>query len=224
MTDTTPFNLRDPKPLGGAVVVWLYVYLMSVIANLAMVALEFEQLGGQSPAAAFTAGPGALRIEMMAGLTRGAEGLLFLVSGFLFLKWVYRVVANARTLNPAMRFTPGWAVGWYFVPLACWFKPFEYFKAAWEVSHNPASPAQVYTPSVLRWWWGLWIASSIAGNISFRLSMMDSSAGMQQASDVFEMLSDGLSIPLTLILVGIVRRLSDRQHDYVGGQRPTSAA
>lgn len=224
MTDTTPFSLRDPRPLGGAVVVWLYLYLMATIANLAMVALEFEQLGGQSPAAAFTGGPGALRIELMATLTRGAEGLLFLVSGFLFLKWVYRVVANARTLNPAMRFTPGWAVGWYFVPLACWFKPFEYFKAAWEISHNPASPAQVYTPSVLRWWWGLWIASSLAGNISFRLSMMESSAGMMQASDGFELISDALGIPLILLLVRIVRRLSDRQHGYVGGARPATAA
>jgi hypothetical protein len=213
MSEANGYAFRDPRPLGGAVVVWEYLYLAATIANLVGVGLEFQNLAGRSPAAL----PGPMdalqTVALVSMVTRLASVAVYLVAAFLFLKWVYRIVANARTLRPGMRATPGWAVGWFFVPIAFLWKPFEYFKEAWEVSHNPASPAQVFTPAILRWWWGLWLAAAITGNISGRLAFMDDSAGMQAASDVFEMLSDALTVPLILIITRIVRRLSARQYE-----------
>lgn len=112
-----------------------------------------------------------------------------------------------------MKAKPGWSIGWYFIPVAFLWKPFEYFKEAWEVSHNPTSPAQVDTPGILRWWWGLWLLSIIASNISGQLSVrFANDRGMMLASDVFEMISDGLTVPLILIVVRMIGRLSEQQY------------
>jgi hypothetical protein len=204
------YSWRDPRPLGGAVVVWEYVYLAATLASLAMVVLEFQALGGHSPQATVV-GSGRVDLDMLTSVARTAKFAVQVITGVLFLKWIYRVTANARTLYPEMRAKPGWAVGWYFVPIAFLWKPFEYFKETWEVSHNPSSPAQVSTPGLLRWWWGLWLVSIITDNISGRLSMMDNSASMMRASDAFEIASHVFTLPLILVVVRILRRLSEQQ-------------
>src|SRR5690242_4585459 len=55
------------------------------------------------------------------GLT-GVVGLLeiacFLFSGVMSLRFIYAANANARRLGAdGLNYTPGWAVGWYFVPI-----------------------------------------------------------------------------------------------------------
>lgn len=212
MTEAAAYTFRDPRPLGGAVVAWMYVYLVATVANLAMVGIEAEALiGGAS--GGVDGGTGVASLDGLVMVTRLASVVMYVTSGFLFLKWTYRVVANARLLNPAMKAKPGWAIGWYFVPIAFLWKPFGYFKEAWGVSHNPASPAMVYTPAILRWWWGLWLISILASNIAGRLSFMGTDAELLIASDVFEMISDSVGIPLILIVVRIVRTLSAKQFE-----------
>ncbi len=212
MADATAYTFRDPRPLAGAVVAWMYIYLIATVANLAMVGIEAEAFISGA-AGSPDGGTGNDNIDLLAVVTRLASVVLYATSGFLFLKWTYRIVANARLLNPAMKAKPGWAIGWYFVPIAFLWKPFGYFKEAWGVSHNPTSPAMVYTPAILRWWWGLWLVSIMASNISGRLSFMGTDPGLLIASDVFEMISDGVGIPLILIVVRLVKTLSDKQFE-----------
>jgi hypothetical protein len=38
--------------------------------------------------------------------------------------WIYRANANAHALGGDLSVSPGWAVGWFFVPIACLFKPY----------------------------------------------------------------------------------------------------
>src|SRR6266436_5309609 len=57
----------------------------------------------------------------------------------LFLMWVYRANKNARALGAAgMKYTPGWSVGWFFVPFAGLFMPYWVLKEIWQVS-SPGS-------------------------------------------------------------------------------------
>lgn len=205
MTDAGAYAFRDPRPLGGAVVVWEYIYLVAVTANVVGLFLEFQAYGqGALP----------LNIESLTAITRLASFGLYLICAFLFLKWTYRATANARTLRPSMRATPGWAIGWYLVPIAFLWKPFEYFKETWEVSHNPTSPAQVDTPGILRWWWAFWLISSIASNIGGQLALrFGSDPGVAQVSDGFELASEALTVPLIFIVVRLVRTLSAKQYE-----------
>ena len=74
------------------------------------------------------------------GLVGTAQVLIYLISGVLILMWIYRANHNARALGAAnMDFTPGWSVGWYFIPIANLWKPYQAMKEIWKASASPSS-------------------------------------------------------------------------------------
>ncbi len=87
----------------------------------------------------------------------------------LWLIWQHRVTANlwARRL-PGLRFTPGWAVGWWFVPFAWYVQP---FRAVRELarrvggSDHPLAPdaTPAVTDGILAWWWITYLAAQLFG-------------------------------------------------------------
>ncbi|RYY09693.1 MAG: DUF4328 domain-containing protein, partial [Alphaproteobacteria bacterium] len=52
--------------------------------------------------------------------------------------WIYRVNANAHSFADGLTITPGWNVGWFFVPIANLWKPFEGIKEVWQAGVDPA--------------------------------------------------------------------------------------
>lgn len=58
----------------------------------------------------------------------------------LFVKWIYRASFNARALGAQnMKFTPGWSVGYYFIPFLNLWRPYQAMKEIWKASKNPTS-------------------------------------------------------------------------------------
>ena len=200
MNDRT-WRYRDPRPLARVVIIFLWMHLVAAAANFFAVGAEIGALDSGEP--------GPLALAMM---TRLAHLLVYVVTGILFLMWIYRVTANARTFHPQMNAKPGWAVGWYFVPIAFLWKPFEYFKETWKVSHDPAHPNSEETPALLNWWWGLWLVGLVASNISGRLGMReDATTEVYTTSNLLEMISDASSVALVFVVVRMLRVLSERQ-------------
>jgi Domain of unknown function (DUF4328) len=78
-----------------------------------------------------------------------------------FLQWIYRINMNLHLLSfQEMRFSPGWSIGWYFIPVANLFKPYQTMKEIWDVSHNHKN----HDYSLLHWWWFLFLFGGIASN------------------------------------------------------------
>jgi hypothetical protein len=88
------------------------------------------------------------------------------VAGVAALIWIYRVSRNAQRLaGNTLPISPGWAVGWYFVPIGALWKPFEAIEQTWKASSAPMAWRSVPTPQLIRWWWGFWLAGGIAGGV-----------------------------------------------------------
>lgn len=163
--------------------------------------------------------------ESFAGLEQvlPATGVLnvvaVVVAGITVLRWIYRASRNAHALGPAMTVTPGWSVGWFFVPIANLWKPFQAVSETWQVSADPHAPDAVPIPAVLRIWWGCWIASSIISNIDFRLSMHAETPEQLIAASWFTVAAVPVDVALTIALATIMRRLSQMQRDRAGDIR-----
>ena len=77
--------------------------------------------------------------------------------------WIHRSHANLFLADlPALEFTPGWAVGWYFIPIANLFKPFQAMRELWYASHGAVADYEQPAPTLLWVWWLSWLFSSLS--------------------------------------------------------------
>ena len=95
------------------------------------------------------------------------------ISAILILKWIYRANYNAYELGARnMLYTPGWSIGWYFIPIANLWKPYQAMKEIWKASSNPQSWKSQSRSSLLPWWWFLWIVFSVGSFLSQLLPLV----------------------------------------------------
>jgi len=89
---------------------------------------------------------------------------LVFISYFAVGAWIYRAHANLLLTDaPQTEYTPGWALGWFAVPIANFFKPFQAMKALWLASHGQPAQTDETAPGLLWFWWLAWITSSVGG-------------------------------------------------------------
>jgi Domain of unknown function (DUF4328) len=116
----------------------------------------------------------------------GREGLLsilyvlaYFLTSVLFLRWTYLVKKNAMALGASyleFDFSPGWSVGYYFVPLANLVAPYRALKETFQASHPEFRPhAQRLEwsdpPKLLPLWWALWLANGFLAQGIFEYSV-----------------------------------------------------
>jgi hypothetical protein len=90
--------------------------------------------------------------------------LASLAAGLAWLFWQHRAQANLRALGVAeLRFSPGWAVGWWFVPFANVVMPFLTVRELWRASHPEAGASDWQlrgSGPLLPLWWACYLAQN----------------------------------------------------------------
>jgi len=133
------------------------------------------------------------------------ELVLWIVLTIVFLQWIYRTNKNLHVLSSwSMRFTPGWAIGWYFIPIANLFKPYQAMKEIWQVSHREANGNHM----LLNWWWFLWIVSGVL-NISGIVGFFNLNSAINDyiVSHEAYIASDSIEIVLDMFALMLVFRI-----------------
>jgi hypothetical protein len=113
--------------------------------------------------------------EDLVGVAFGLLYLSILPAGLAWFLWQHRAHANLRALGAeGLKYSPGWAVGWWFVPLANVVMPFVTMRELWKASDPGAAGVSwklLPTPRLLVMWWGAYLVGvqglpSIAGNVT----------------------------------------------------------
>lgn len=142
-----------------------------------------------------------------------ASSLLTIITVIIFAMWIYRAAANVIAANiTGFDFTPGWAVGWYFVPFANLLQPFLAMRQIWNASHFGGSDLDRGDP-ILTLWWTAWLTSNIAANISMQLAWRSTSADMYEVSLYLGIASSILSLVLFVVGMRLVERITEAQRD-----------
>lgn len=206
-------DYRDPATLTQWLKVLLVLsLLLDVIASLSGM-MEFSLLRGLQNGsfvgdfdAAATSNDNR---QQAIGL---AQLALFIVTGIVFLVWIYRANRNARALGAeGMQFTPGWSVGWYFVPIMSLWKPFQVMREIWQASAQPGNWQGVQTPPLVGWWWALYLASQILGQIAYRLSDKIDNVDDAIMASVITTLSNLSGIALDVLAFLLVAKIAQNQ-------------
>ena len=141
---------------------------------------------------------------------------IWLTTTILVLTWIHRANHNARQLGAAdMRFTPGWAVGWYFVPIAWFWKPYQAMTEIWRASRNPGGWRGELVSPLLHWWWILWIVP-FWGSSMVELVASRSVEGAEATSSAAAtgLVYWILEIPLILVLLAIIGAVHKMQIEH----------
>lgn len=119
----------------------------------------------------FTGWAGDLRLRYNVGFT----GLLiFAVTAVLFLVWFHRSYLNLAAFGtPGLQFSAAWAVGWWFVPVAWLWKPYQAAVEIWAASDPDATLRTVAeskdvagAPILIRFWWAAWVVCLFMFNVA----------------------------------------------------------
>lgn len=96
---------------------------------------------------------------------------VFLMCAICTARLTFRMGKNLNVLKaPGERMPPGWAVGWYFVPIANLLMPFRGLKQIWRDTFAISDRSQP-DDLVAILWWASWLLSNLLGTWSFRATL-----------------------------------------------------
>ncbi len=136
-----------------------------------------------------------------------------------FCMWVHRASKNLAALNVVgQRFSPGWSVGWWFVPIMNLFRPYQVIREICRGSHLQATRQDslawrdVPPSAILGWWWGIWIVSNfIDAGVLRAWRSDDISPEDLLTADYFSLVGDGLTIVAAMMAFLLVRGITSNQ-------------
>ena len=144
--------------------------------------------------------------------------VLFIITGILFLMWIHRAHRNLPSLGSTnLKYSPGWAVGWFFIPIFSLWKPYQVTTEIWKASDPTTnindSTAWQKSPasSIVSSWWFLFIISAFIGNIVIRLYLRAETPSEILAASWWGLIMDAIDIPAAILAILVVRNIDERQ-------------
>lgn len=186
------------------------------VSLLATIYVGFAVIvSGLFAGAAFTAGNevSATLTEFMFLASAGQIGF-WALSSIASLVWIYGAARNARVLRPVgFNTTPAWAVGWFFVPIANLYKPFETVRDIWIASKGKVNDRYPAGSPIIVWWWILSVLGNIVMNISSKYAFEGDSYDFSGAEYVY-MSSNVVLMASTILFVFAVREVWNFQKNH----------
>lgn len=137
-----------------------------------------------------------------------------------FIRWFRRAYFNLHLRAEYLTYSEGWAAGSWFVPVLCWFRPYQIMKELYtETDSYLISKSPNYVPKtnimILSTWWALWIISNFLGNFVMRVSFKsDTIDGMIDAS-IGSMIMSFIGLPLGLLVVKLIKDYSEMETSLI---------
>jgi hypothetical protein len=148
-----------------------------------------------------------------------AQIVVSLTTIVLFLMWIHRAYRNLKPLRAkGLQYSPGWAVGAWFIPFANLFIPFRITRELWSKSDVETAEfgflsSDSAVPSFFGYWWACWVASNIATNFSTRLSFRAETVAQGLGATWLSLIAELLSIPAALFAMRVISAINARQSE-----------
>ena len=140
--------------------------------------------------------------------------IVYIVTGITFLKWIYRANLNVHGFGVrGLKFTPGWSIGYYFIPILNFFKPYQAMREIWKTSKNPDDWENQQGSPLLASWWTLFLISGFFGKHLFNATIH--ADALAELSSAITIINGIIDIALTAVTISLVSRIFDMQKDFV---------
>lgn len=201
---------------------WISVAIMPVVLTLDL--FEYSVLGGIKDLS-FSSNEEMVRQAEASDRNQAISGIvqlvIFLVSLIWFFMWVFKSNKLARALGAeGMQYSPGWSVGWFFVPIANIFKPYFALKEIYLATIRPKGfdmkadvEGQPDSLNLLKLWWFIGLADGVIGNIATRHYVKAEGIDQLITANKLIIASDCFSVVSALLTIWLVREYSRCQRE-----------
>ncbi len=147
--------------------VQIFLSLCSMVSSLMQVHLLTRALSGEGISDAEAS---------LNDLREQAIGILAVVvaiiSGVVFLRYLARANHNAGALGAeGLSATPGWTIGYFFVPILNLYRPYQILQEIWQASAPEAGPWKNRPGlALIGWWWGLRLIGVVVDRVSLQMA------------------------------------------------------
>ena len=150
-------------------------------------------------------------------IVSGLYGIFLISSFFIIGRWLFvssKINHFSHVKN--LIISPGWAVGWYFIPFANLVMPYRSLKETFKASFNTEDWESIEVPHDFPAWWTTWIIGNILTNASLRLELnLGESYTFSQLNQIgyLGICIDLLYIINSFALLRIIDMVSNNQKD-----------
>jgi hypothetical protein len=188
-----------------------------VFAVLTALAMAFPPIGDDTVSLEGQSGEyvAAYLLTVASGLVALLLLALYAATAVAFCMWLYRSAKNVKAFGTPpnqIEYSPGWAVGSFFVPFVFLVVPFRAIKEVWRNSRPAtASFLAVDPPALFTIWWVFWLLSNFAYNAYFRLS--EKGLLGREATQALVIGADLLAVVAAILAILVVGELDRRQEE-----------
>lgn len=198
----------DPSGLLTVVMVLIGIGMAFDLGSIVSSLMQLELLGRIAAQEAWTEEEVAAN-DMRELAVMGLTLFWQLVMAIPFLKLLGRFNHNAWSFGAVgMKFTPGWTIGWFFVPLANLINPVQAVQELWRVSKRGEALWTAHSASpIVGLWWGLWLARNVLGQIS-RAMAKGEGIGSIQTGTMIDIVNLLVSIVLSVVAILMLKQIA----------------
>jgi hypothetical protein len=211
-------SFRDPTKLTTWLKYFLYASIIIDAIALFSGGLQYQLLSDfelgvySSEALATAAAESNDKRQQIIGVFQFGISITTIV---LFAMWIYRANFNSRALGAQnMKFTPGWSVGYYFIPFLSLWRPYQAMKEIWKTSKNPTAWESEERGAILPWWWFFFLVAGMLNNKALITYMYAKEIHEFIAVAGITIASDIVSIPATIIALVLVGKIYEMQMSH----------
>jgi hypothetical protein len=149
--------------------------------------------------------------EMLVGL---AELSLFILTTVFFGIWIVRANKNARALGAKnLSASPGWALGYFFIPILNLWKPFKAMNELWYASQDPRNWKMAFKEKsqVVGRWWGFFLVQFPAAQLAEKSWDAADTLEQMQKADLYYMGVAIIEIACCVCAIALISKITIAQ-------------
>lgn len=217
-----PLGWKTTATIVGAIAMTVFSVLQTILGLVAP-----QTVGGATPHVS--------AVDILRSLLNMVGSAVGIGTMVFFLLWIHQAATNVRAFGQqGLTHSPGWCVGWWFIPFANWWKPYTAMREIWRASDPDTVGAQpsghwtsVPVAGILPLWWGMYLFHgvvsagfavwTIVGLIQQMIDAIEHSSGgslpeMQMTMSPGMLVANALYMVACALFVMVVRQVAARQH------------
>lgn len=217
--ESLPRGVLRPPPSEGRAIAAIVVLAIAAAASLVSLVIDlmyYDLLGRVGRGEVGFDPNNPPRLETLRRVFSLLYFAFLIAELIVFLMWLYAAHVNLTRLGArGLRFSSGWAVGYFFIPILNLFRPVQAMQEIWKASAPDSldGHAWQHQPGAARigFWWACWLISTFVGNIAAPMELSARDVETFRGGVVLSMVSTVFSILAGLLSIAVIRGITIRQ-------------